>query len=125
MLVNIGKALPFVVCFVVAICYMENIVALATQDYLAYNDGYILNTPISFAIGSVFKYDLTVVVVLATLAYAIKTCKWHKLCIGYLALQIVERNAVQEICLPQEAVFTIAAANVSVCVFLIKKGINH
>lgn len=122
-LINLGKSLPFFVVFVVAIAYMENIIALVKEDYLYYNDGYVLNTPVSFMIGRIFKYDLLVVSLLTVLCYAIRTCVWNKIAIAYLAIQIAEREYLQQVDLLAWQAITIATANVAICAFVIIKAI--
>ena len=122
-LVEIGKALPFVVCAIVAICYMESIISTVCENYIAFEDGATaLNTPVSFAIGRVFKYDWMLVFVLTVLSFAIRTCVWNKLCVLYLALQIFERQYFTTIDLYENQIISIATVNLIVCGFLIYKG---
>ena len=123
LLIQLGKTLPFLVCAVVMVCYMESIIAILLDKYMIlYGDVVILNTPISFAIGKVFKYDWMLIFVLTVLSFAVRTCIWNKLCVLYLALQIFERQYFTTIDLYESQIISIATANLIVCGLLISKG---
>lgn len=70
-LITIGKMIPFVLCFIVSIAYLETIYALFFEQYLYFWDCTILNTPISFYIGNIMEYDLLVCIVTLIIDIAI------------------------------------------------------
>lgn len=124
-LVELGKTLPFVICIIVALCYAETIISVTTYDYLSFSDGGIaINTPLSFVIGKVFKYDFGLVFVLAILSTALRTCIWNKLCVLYLALQIFERQYFTSTELCENNIIIISVVNIVICCGLILKGIT-
>lgn len=124
-LVELGKMLPFAICIIVAICYAETITSVFTCNYVVFNDGGVaINTPISFVIGKLFKYDFILVCLLAILSTALRTCIWNKLCVLYLALQIFERQYFTSTELCENNIIIISAVNIVICCGLILKGIT-
>lgn len=91
-LIFCGKALPFFICAIVTISYLECFKALLTYDIIEFSDGVYLNKPISFIIGKCFELDFPTLVLLAILSIAIKTCKWNKLAVLYLGFQMLEKS---------------------------------
>lgn len=75
-LIRFGKSCPFVLCFIVLISDIENIYAILTHDVVYCNNTLIYNTPISFAIGANFEYDLL------TILYDL----WHLMKCDYIYL---------------------------------------
>jgi hypothetical protein len=124
LLIHIGKSLPFLLCFIVLISYAENVFALATNDFLYYDGYYIVNTPVSFAIGLKFEYDLLMVVVAMILSIAIETCKWNKFALCYLATNLFQKSYLANIELDALVIYIICIANILVCDLFIYKGIK-
>lgn len=122
LLIELGKSLPFVICFIVAVSFIETAIAVAFGNYMAYNGVLIPNTPISFYIASYFRYDWTLVIVLSILSVAIRTCIWNKLCVLYLALQIFERQYFTFELYEKDILLT-STVNLIVCGYLIYKGV--
>ena len=123
-LVNLGKMLPFVLCFIVCISYTETIYSILQDNYLTFY-GYITpNKPISFWIGQYFEYDLMTLFVVLTLSVAIETCYWNKLAIVYLCLQLYEKDYFESIELYQETICIIALANIIASGFFVYKGVS-
>lgn len=91
-LVNVGKIIPFFLCFITLISHVENIIAIYSCDYIVYAGEMVLNTPISFAIGNIFKYDFLLLAIITVLCIAIKTCIYNKLCVLYLLLLLCEKE---------------------------------
>ena len=54
-MIYLGKVLPFLICMIVAISYLECLKALFEWDLLEFSDGVYLNKPISFFIGKYFE----------------------------------------------------------------------
>ena len=57
MLINIGKALPFILCAVIFVSYTETLFALATNDFVLYNGSLIQNKRLSWFLGLFFEYN--------------------------------------------------------------------
>lgn len=90
-LINIGKVMPFVVCFVVAVSYAESLFSLATSDYVVW-DGYIVpNKPISWLVGRYFEYNIQMLIVLTIISIAVETCIYNKLACLYLGINLFEK----------------------------------
>ena len=121
-LIQLGKAMPFVVVFIVSIDYCESIIATMTCDYVAIGNNVVLNTPISFIIGKIFRYDWLLVFMLFVLSFAIRACVWNKLCVLYLTLQICERYYLCKVELYENQIISIATANLIVCGLLLYKS---
>ena len=92
LLIQIGKTLPFVLCSIVFISYLEMAFASATSDYLLYDGMVILNTPISFFIGRYFEYDLLVCVISLITSIAIQACRWNLWATFYLFVHLAEKS---------------------------------
>lgn len=124
LLIQIGKSLPFLLCFLVFVSYAENLFALATNDFLYYDGYYIVNTPISFAIGLKFEYDWLMVVFAMILSIAIETCKWNKFALCYLTTNLFQKSYLANIELDALVIYIICIANILVCALFIYKGIT-
>ena len=123
-LINTGKMLPFLICVVVFVSYSESTFALATSDFLDTDDAIILNKPLSWLIADYFRYNIVTIVVLTILSYAINACKWNKLALLYLAIQLYEKEYFLTIELDIWQIYTIAIANLIVSGYFTYKGIR-
>ena len=121
-LINTGKMLPFLICVVVFVSYAESAFALATSDFLDTDDAIILNKPLSWLIADYFRYNIVTIVVLTILSYSINPCKWNKLALLYLAIQLYEKEYFLTIKLDAFVIYIICVVNMLVCSFLIYKG---
>lgn len=121
-LINTGKMLPFLICVVVFVSYAESAFALATSDFLDTDDAIILNKPLSWLIADYFRYNIVTIIVLTILSYAINACKWNKLALLYLAIQLYEKEYFLTIELDAFVIYIICVVNMLVCSFLIYKG---
>lgn len=122
-LIQTGKVLPFIICFVVFVGYVETLWAVYTEDYLEYNGFLTLNTPISFYMASIATYDILVLFVCLITSIAIETCIWNKLCIVYLLFQLGEKSLFQTVELYAEYICVISILNIIVSGFLVWKGL--
>ena len=126
LLINMGKVLPFLICFIVAISYSECLYALLAQDYVVMDNFVYLNKPISWQLGKVFEYNIQIIAVVTILSFAIKTCKWNKLAIAYLALQLYEKQYFANHQWDNENYYyVVIAINIAICLFLVFKGIKN
>lgn len=124
-LIEMGKQLPFIFCFVLAISYSECIYALATQNFVVVGDDVFLRKPISWFLGGLFEYSVQFIIIAAIISIAIQTCHWNKLAICYLLFQLYEKyyfsthqwdNA--------NYYYFIISINLAICVFFIVKGLQ-
>lgn len=125
LLIQIGKSLPFLLCFLVFVSYAENLFALATNDFLYYDGYFIVNTPISFAIGLKFEYDWLMVVVSMILSIAIETCKWNKFALCYLAANLLLKSYIADVELEKDTICVICVFNVLLSLFFVYKGLKR
>lgn len=82
LLINIGKALPFVLCFIIFVSYAETAFALATSDFLLYDGMIIPNKPLSWLLGNFFEYNIQLLAVITVLTVAVRTCIWNKMAVA-------------------------------------------
>lgn len=123
LLIQIGKTLPFALCFIILLSYTESFIALATENYVEYGETTILYKPISFAIAEYFEYDLLTVAVILIISIAIEVCKWNLLATLYTAIQLTERSYF-DFELEPSMIYAICIANIIVCVFFVYKGVK-
>ena len=124
-LINLGKMLPFLICVVVFVSYAESAFALATSDFLDTDNAIILNKPLSWLIADYFRYNIVTIVVLTILSYAINACKWNKLALLYLSIQLCEKEYFLTIELDEFVIYAICTINITVCSYLIYKGTKN
>lgn len=121
LLIQIGKTLPFVLCSIVFISYLEMAFASATSDYLLYDGMVILNTPISFFIGRYFEYDLLVCIISLIMSIAIEACRWNLWATFYLFVHLAEKSFF-DFELDVWQIYIIAIANLIVSGYFTYKG---
>lgn len=92
LLIRIAKILPFIICGIVAISYIESIMSLCFNLYAYFGEYYVPYKPISWAISNVFEYEWTTIIVLSVLSIAVETCIWNKLSIVYLGANLCEKS---------------------------------
>lgn len=120
-LIRIGKALPFLICTLVAISYAETIFALLTDDFIVY-DGYVIPYKhVSFFIGHYFEYNLQLLVVLCIISIAIETCLWNKLACVYLGIVLLQKHFL-DFEIEETTICVICTLNIIICAFLLWKG---
>lgn len=123
LLINVGKILPFVVCFIVLISYIENVYALTIEDYMYYDGYYVLNKQVSNFIGSIFEYNIQTLAVLVLISFAISTCVYNKLACLYLGINLLEKSFF-DFELEPTTIYIICLANILVAGYLTVKGIK-
>ena len=123
LLINVGKILPFVVCFIVLISYVENVYALTIEDYMYYDGYYVLNKQVSNFIGSIFEYNIQTLAVLVLISFAISTCIYNKLACLYLGINLIEKSYF-DFELEPTTIYIICLANIIVAGYLTYKGIK-
>lgn len=123
LLIRFGKILPFFLCFIVLISYIESFVALYCQDFMSYKDCTILNTPLSFWIAQKFEYDMLTIFAATILSIAIQTCRWNKLACLYLGINLLEKSYF-DFELDIETIYCIYIINIIASTYLTYKGIK-
>lgn len=123
LLINMGKMLPFILCGVIAIAYIESFISLAIQDFVVWNDSIILNNSISWFIGKYFEYDLVTLIALLVLSISTETCYWNKLACLYLGINLLEKSYF-DFELKPTAIYIICTLNIIVAGYLTWKGIK-
>lgn len=125
-MINCGKFIPFAFCAIVAISYAECLKAMITCDYLEFSDGVYLNKPISFFIGKIFELNLPTLLFVAIISISIKTCKWNKLAILYLAFQLYEKSYFANHQFENTNLYyVVIIINLSLCTFFVIKGLQR
>ena len=123
-LIRFGKALPFILCAIVLVSYIESGTSLITCEYLIYEDGVILNTPISFWIADKFEYDILTLFAATILSVSIQTCVWNKIALAYLFFQLLLKQWLMTVELYPEQIAAITTINIIVCAWLCWKGVQ-
>ena len=124
LLINFGKMIPFVLCFIVLISYTESLYALCSDNVMLYGDSAVLYTPISFYIAKRFEYDWLTILATTILSISIETCYWNKLALFYLFIQLWEKTYFSTIELYPEYIYAIIAVNLLCSGFFVFKGIT-
>lgn len=125
LLIQFGKQLPFVLCFLICCCYIEMLYSLATQNYLHFSDCTIINTPINFYIaGHIFEYDWLIVGVALVISFAIEACLWNRLSVLYAALQLWLKSYL-DFELEPTTIYIICTINIVITSFLCYKGVKQ
>lgn len=124
LLINFGKVLPFILCFVLLVSYIECCVSLYIEDFMIYKDSITLNTPISFWLADKFEYDYLTLFAMTILSYAVETCLWNKIGILYLAFQLAFKNYIANFELEPTTIYIICLANILVAGYLTFKGLR-
>ena len=123
-LIRLGKLLPFLLCLIVLVSYVETMYAILTEDFVMYDGYYIPNKPISYFIGSIFEYDMLTVGVVYVISVAIETCIWNKLALVYLLFHLLFKWYVSDIEFETYEICGICLVNTLICLSLIFKGIK-
>ena len=121
LLINSGKVLPFALCFILSISYSETLVAIITENFLEYEGYIVLNTPISFRIAKVFRYDWLIMILVFVISIAIEACKWNMYASMYLAVHLLEKHYFT-FEMEMGSVALVAGLNLTIAVFLVYKG---
>ena len=124
LLINFGKIIPFVLCFIVLISYTESLYALCSDNVMLYGDSAVLYTPISFYIAKRFEYDWLTILATTILSISIETCYWNKLALFYLFIQLCEKTYFSTIELYKEYIYAIIAVNLLCSGLFVFKGIT-
>ena len=123
-LIRIGKMLPFVVCFLVCINYIESMCSVLFENYIQYANTNIPNTRLSFFIGQYFEYNLQMLFVLVVLSIAISTCVYNKLACAYLGFNLLEKSYL-DFELEPTTIYIICIINIVISGYLTLKGLKR
>ena len=124
LLIRLGKVLPFVICFIVAISYIECVIAYLSDSYIVFDDYVTFNKPISTIIAEYFEYDAVMVVICLIISVAVETCKWNKISVLYLAIHLLFKNHIEDIELHADTIIIICIINIAITSYLVFKGVK-
>lgn len=116
--------LPFILCSLVLISYIENIYALYNENYLVINDVVILDKKASYFIGEYFEYNLLHLFVVFVISIAIETCLTNKLACCYLAANLYEKSYFAEHEYDNDVYYIVSVVNVIICAYFCYKGVK-
>ena len=122
-LIYFGKVLPFLICTVLTISYLECFKALFMYEYIQVGEDVYLNKPISFFIGEYFELDFPTWLFLAITSIAIRTCKWNKFAVLYLAFQLFEKSYFSTHTWDIDLYYIVIVLNAIISCFLTLKGL--
>ena len=110
LLIRVGKVIPFVFAFVVALSYIESIYAVSNEIMIADTDGgFVYYLPISNYIGSIVYIDWFDVLLLYVLAVALEFCWRNMLAVHYLLLNLAVRTLVEHVYIESGIVIGLAS----------------
>ena len=110
LLIRVGKVIPFVFAFVVALSYIESIYAVSNEIMVADTDGgYVYYLPISNYIGNIVYIDWFDVLLLYVLAVALEFCWRNMLAVHYLLLNLAVRTLVEHVYIESGIVIGLAS----------------
>ena len=119
-----GKVLPFLLCFVVFVGYVESFVLAVMNECFVYGSDNIICGRFAMYVGGVFEYNYLTVVSMFIISVAIETCYWNKLAVLYLLLHLVFKAYIQDIELEEDEICILSIINVILSGFLVYKGIK-
>lgn len=123
-LIRLGKALPFIICFIVLISYAESLISLSTGDFIVYDDEIIPRKRLSWLIGQYFEYNAQMLAVLFIISFAIETCIYNKLSCLYLGVNLFEKYWFAGHETDINTCIAVCSVNIVVAVYLTYKGIR-
>lgn len=123
-LIRVGKILPFIVCFIVLISWLESLFYTSTENFVEWGNVIIPNTRLSFFIGQYFEYNLQMLFVLVVLSIAIETCVYNKLACAYLGFNLLEKSYL-DFELEPTYIYIICTINIVITSFLCYKGVKQ
>ncbi len=118
-----SKVVPFVICALICVSYIEITISLTCKDFVCIEDCVIPYTPVSWVIGEYFEYSYPMVIALLVIVYATSTCKWNKFGCYYIAAALMEKYYFDFELEPWK-IYAICMANILVSVFFVYKGIK-
>lgn len=124
-LIRFGKIFPFVLCSVIALSYIENLYAVLAFDIIVVDGIAIYNTPLSFAIGMKFEYDILFSFVASIISVSVEVCKYNLMAIAYIWLNLIERHILfNSDPYDNEIYYVICISNIIASGYLTLKGIK-
>lgn len=123
LLIQIGKILPFVICLIVFLAYLETFIALISEKFVIYDNSVLLNTKISFAINRFIEYDWQTLFVIIVISFSVETCRWNKLACAYLGINLLEKSYFT-FELEPTWIYIICTINIIIASYLVFKGVK-
>lgn len=123
-LIRIAKVLPFAICFIIAISYIDCLQAIIFENYVYYDNAIILNTPLNWMIANYFEYGVFVILVSILLSTSTETCVYNKISIVYAIINLAEKAYIT-FELDIVYVYIIIILNILIATFLVYKGFKR
>jgi len=124
LLIRASKFIPFFIAFIVLLSYAESLIAILSSCYIETNDYTTLHKYISPIIAYVFVYDWITIIVMLFLSICFESCVYNKLCIGYLALNLLQKNVFINISVAINIAVIACVINIAIATFFIYKGLT-
>lgn len=124
LLIQIAKILPFAICFLLALSYLECIYSLLFDLYSAVNNSIIPRKEISWSMAWIVEYGWSTIVLLGVISFAVETCVWNKLSILYLCINLYEKDIFANIELYKETIILVCVINIIFSIYFVQKGIK-
>lgn len=119
--VRASKFVPFVICALICLSYIEIFIALACNNLVCMGDYIVPNVPFSWFIGEYFEYSYPMVIALLVVVYATSTCKWNKMGCYYIGFALIEKSYF-DFEMEVWMISVICTLNIIVSAFLVYKG---
>lgn len=121
LIVKIGKALPFVLCFFVLISIIEVAYSYTNERYA---DGR-LYLPISWSIGYIVRYDWLTIVAMLSLSYGLSNCWRNKAAIFYLIFNLIQKFIIESITMNSTLIYYYIVFNITILVVILFLGLQQ
>lgn len=124
-LIRVGKTIPFVLAFIIAIGYGELICSIIYNQTIVSADGDVLYyMPINNYIASIIYIDYFDVLLLYILAIALELCKYNFRCVHYLTLNLAVRTLLERVSLDESTIIPICGVMAAMGLICACGGLN-
>ena len=121
LIVKIGKAIPFILCFVVLIGFIETAYSYSREIY---EDGQLYK-PISWLIGDIVRYDWLTIVAMLSLSYGLNNCWRNKVAIFYLIFNLIQKHIIESITMNSTLIYYYIVFNITILVVILFLGLQQ
>lgn len=124
LLVRSGKVLPFVLCFLVGLHYIETTICITTNNYALCNGYTITNASIMRYVANILEYDFLGWLTLSVISISVQTCLTNKLSLLYLLANIGQKEYFANVEIETTTAIIVAVINAIICGYFTYKGIT-
>lgn len=123
-LINMGKAMPFILVFIVMVSYIETLYAITSQNIVMdYCDTMVYDVPISDLIGNVVYCDWFDVLLLFILSTALECCYRNHLAVALLGLNLIVRAVLENTILESGTLICVCGTMAVLCALSVISGL--